>query len=39
MGIIDEVLKANEAYARNFTPGNLPMPPAKKLAVVAYMDA
>jgi carbonic anhydrase len=39
MSIIDEALKANEAYARNFKLANLPIPPAKKLAVVACMDA
>ncbi len=39
MSVIDEVLKANEAYAGNFNLGNLPMPPARKLAVVACMDA
>ena len=39
MSVIDEVVKANEGYARNFTLGNLPMPPARKLAVVACMDA
>jgi len=39
MGIIDEVLKANEIYAKNFKHGNLRMPAAKKLAVLACMDA
>ena len=39
MNVIDEVLKANEDYSRNFTSGNLPMPPGRKLAVVACMDA
>ena len=39
MSVIDEALKANEAYAKNFRLGNLPMPPAKKLAIVACMDA
>jgi carbonic anhydrase len=39
MSVIDEVLKANEDYARNFTSGSLPMPPARKLAVLACMDA
>ena len=39
MSVTDEVLKANEAYAKSFTLGNLPMPPARKLAVVACMDA
>ncbi len=39
MSIIEEVLKANESYAQNFTLGDLPMPPGRKLAVVACMDA
>jgi carbonic anhydrase len=39
MSVIDETLKANEEYARNFRAGQLPMPPARKLAVVACMDA
>jgi len=39
MSIIDDALKANETYARNFKLAKLPMPPAKKLAIVACMDA
>ncbi len=39
MSVIDEVLKANEQYAKNFQLGTLPMPPGRKLAVVACMDA
>ena len=39
MSTIDEVLDANKSYAGGFTLGNLPMPPARKLAVVACMDA
>lgn len=39
MSVIEEVLKANEEYARSFTLGDLSMPPARKLAVVACMDA
>ena len=39
MSVIDEALKANEAYAKDYRLGNLPMPPAKKLAIVACMDA
>jgi carbonic anhydrase len=39
MSVTDEVLRANEAYARNFHLGNLPRPPARKLAVLACMDA
>jgi carbonic anhydrase len=39
MSVIDEILEHNEDYANQFTRGSLPMPPAKKLAVVACMDA
>src|SRR5881398_1095469 len=39
MSVIDDVLRANSGYARAFTLGHLPMPPARKLAVVACMDA
>jgi carbonic anhydrase len=39
MGAIDETLQANEQYAKNFSLGGLPTPPARKLAVVACMDA
>jgi carbonic anhydrase len=39
MGVIDEVLEANRRYAQGFALGRLPMPPARKLAVVACMDA
>ncbi|HZV52403.1 MAG TPA: carbonic anhydrase [Candidatus Dormibacteraeota bacterium] len=39
MSIVDELLENNRRYARSFTRGGLPAPPAKKLAVVACMDA
>jgi carbonic anhydrase len=39
MSVVDEALRANEAYAKNFGLGALPMPPARKLAVLACMDA
>jgi carbonic anhydrase len=39
MSVIDEVVHANESYAERFGLGNLPMPPARKLAIVACMDA
>jgi carbonic anhydrase len=35
----DEAIAANAEYARNFQLGHLPMPPARKLAIVACMDA
>lgn len=39
MSVTDEVIQANNQYAQNFTLGHLPMPPARKLAIVACMDA
>jgi carbonic anhydrase len=39
MSQTDELLKNNEAYAANFDKGDLPLPPARKVAVVACMDA
>ncbi len=39
MSVVDETLKANEEYARTFTLGALPLPPARKLAILACMDA
>jgi len=39
MSVIKEALKHNESYAQGFTMGDFPMPPARKLAVVACMDA
>ncbi len=39
MSAIDEVLKANEAYAAQFVWGELPSPPARKLSVLVCMDA
>jgi carbonic anhydrase len=37
--VTDDLLRNNEAYADGFQKGDLPLPPAKKLAVVACMDA
>jgi carbonic anhydrase len=39
MSSTDELLTNNEAYAASFDKGELPMPPARKTAVVACMDA
>ena len=39
MSVTDELLANNEAYASRFDKGELPLPPAKKVAVVACMDA
>ena len=35
----DELLRNHEAYASSFDKADLPMPPAKKVAVIACMDA
>jgi carbonic anhydrase len=37
--ILNEVQAANERYAAGFTKGDLPMPPGRKFAVLACMDA
>ena len=39
MSVTDELLRKNDAYARSFDKGSLPLPPAKHLAVLACMDA
>jgi carbonic anhydrase len=39
MTVTDELLRNNESYAATFDKGGLPLPPAKKLAIVACMDA
>jgi len=39
MSVTDELLRNNDAYARSFDKGSLPLPPAKHLAVLACMDA
>lgn len=39
MSATDDFLRANEAYMADFTAGDKPLPPAKKVAVVACMDA
>ncbi len=39
MSVTDELLANNEAYAASFDKGDLPLPPAKKLTVVACMDS
>jgi carbonic anhydrase len=39
MALLEEIRAANDAYAAGFTKGDLPMPPGRKLAVVACMDA
>jgi hypothetical protein len=39
MSVTDEGLRNNERYEAKFDKGDLPLPPAWKLAVVACMDA
>jgi carbonic anhydrase len=39
MTVTDDLLRNNAEYAKSFSNGDLPMPPAKALAVVACMDA
>ena len=39
MSTTDELLKSAEAYAATFTKGDLPLPPGRKIAIVACMDA
>ncbi len=39
MSVTDDLVRNNDAYASSFQKGDLPLPPAKKLAVVACMDA
>ena len=39
MSVYDEFLAANAQYAREFDRGDLPMPPARHVAVVTCMDA
>ncbi|MDQ1423615.1 MAG: carbonic anhydrase [Acidimicrobiaceae bacterium] len=39
MSVTDELLANNEKYVASFDKGNLPMPPGKKVAIVACMDA
>jgi len=39
VSVTDELVENNKDYAANFDKGDLPIPPAKKVAVVACMDA
>jgi carbonic anhydrase len=39
MTVTDDLLRNNDRYAERFDKGGLPLPPAKKLAVLACMDA
>jgi carbonic anhydrase len=39
MSVTKELLEANKRYAEEFDKGDLPMPPARNVAVLACMDA
>ncbi len=39
MSVTDELLQNAEQYAERFDQGDLPLPPAKRIAVLACMDA
>jgi carbonic anhydrase len=39
MSAIDEFVRNNETFAEAFDKGDLPLPPAKRVAIVACMDA
>src|ERR1022692_419707 len=39
MSTTDELLRSAEAYAAKFSKGSLPLPPGRKVAVLACMDA
>ena len=39
MSVTDELLRNNHSYAGSFKKGDLPLPPARHVAVVACMDA
>jgi carbonic anhydrase len=39
MSVTDELLRNNERYAKSFDKGDLPLPPARHVAVLACMDA
>jgi carbonic anhydrase len=39
MTVTDELLQNNERYAESFDKGDLPLPPARGVAIVACMDA
>ncbi|HUF53199.1 MAG TPA: carbonic anhydrase [Dehalococcoidia bacterium] len=39
MPVLPDLLERNKQYASEFTKGDLPMPPAKKVAILTCMDA
>jgi carbonic anhydrase len=36
---LDNILSANEEFSKDFKHGNLPIPPSRKVAILACMDA
>lgn len=39
MSATDDLVRNNQSYSESFTKGTLPLPPAKRVAVLACMDA
>lgn len=39
MSVTDELVRNNDSYVRSFKKGDLPLPPAKHVTVLACMDA
>jgi carbonic anhydrase len=39
MTVLEEILTANESYAAGFDKASLPLPPARRFAIVTCMDA
>ena len=39
MSVIDQLVRNADSYSESFESGTLPLPPAKRIAVVACMDA
>jgi carbonic anhydrase len=39
VAVIDELVRNADSYSESFSSGDLPLPPAKRVAVVACMDA
>ena len=39
MSVIDELIGNASSYSESFDSGHLPLPPAKRVAIVACMDA
>ncbi len=37
--LLEELIRSNDAYASGFTKGDLPLPPARRFAILTCMDA